>query len=104
MSELAGRIKNEFEDFKRRMIENCSSKELFDRSYEICWKTEIYQAVVDTEYTEEQEIGLLNCRGNLLNFLYEEWMHYSYDSVKELRQMIEEFADKSYEEEKKNAI
>lgn len=28
----------------------------------------------------------------------------SYDSVDELRQMIEEFADKSYEEEKKNAI
>ena len=104
MSELTERVQGEFEDFKRAVITNFSSTEVFDKSYEICWKTEIYQAVVDTEYTEEQEIGLLNCRGNLLNILYEAWMHCSYDSVDELRQMIEEFADKSYDEEKKNAI
>ena len=104
MSELTERVQCEFENFRRAVIINCSSAGVFDKSYEICWKTEIYQAVVDTEYTEEQEIGLLNCKGNLLNILYEEWMHYSYDSVDELRQMIEEFADKSYKEEKKNAI
>lgn len=100
MSELTERVQGEFENFKRAVIINYSSARVFNKSYEICWKTEIYQAVVDTEYTEEQEIGLLNCRGNLLNSLYEEWMSYSYDSVVELRQMIERFADKLYEEEK----
>lgn len=104
MSELTERVQGEFENFRRAVIINCSSAGVFDKSYEICWKTEIYQAVVDTEYTEEQEIGLLNCRGNLLNILYEEWMHYSYDGVDELRQMIERFANKLYEEGKKNEI
>ena len=104
MSELTERVQGEFENFRRAVIINCSSAGAFDKSYEICWKTEIYQAVVDTQYTEEQEIGLLNYNGNLFNILYEEWMSCSYDSVDELRQMIERFADKLYEEGKKNAI
>ena len=100
MLELNERVQKEFENFRRAVIINCSSTEIFDKSYENCWKREIYQAVVNTEYTEKQEIGLLNYNGNLLNILYEEWMHSSYDSVDELRQMIERFADKLYEEEK----
>lgn len=49
MSELTERVQGEFENFRRAVIINCSSAEVFDKSYENCWKKEIYQAVVDTD-------------------------------------------------------
>lgn len=104
MSELTERVQGEFENFKEDVIENNPPEDIFEMAYEICWRKEILQAIENIELTGEQETALLSTKGNLLSLLYDEWLCNSETSIDGLYSMIRDFADKSYEEEKKNAI
>lgn len=100
MRELNERVQKEFENFKKDVIENNSPTDVFEMAYHICWKKEILDAVKNVSLSEKRLKSLESVRGNLLEVLYDEWLSNSGTSVDDVYDMIEDFADELYEEEK----
>lgn len=97
MSQLTERVQNEFENFKKDVVENNSPEDVFEMAYEICWRKEILQTIENMAFSDKQEKALLKTRSSLSAVLYDEWLHTPETSIEALGVTIEDFADKQIE-------
>lgn len=72
------KIENDYQEFKNTMLVQEPSA-VFDRAYKIFCINEIYAALKDSyELTAEDISAILDFRGNILEQIYDEWLHDGY--------------------------
>ena len=73
---------------------------IYDSHYEITWKSEIMQILLNNEFNDDEVMKLIEIddKYGLLDFVYREWLAVDYDSVGDLREMIRDIATGKYDE------
>lgn len=72
------KIENDYQDFKNEMLAQDTGT-VFDRAYKIFCINEIYHVLTNSyKYTVENVSVVLNFKGNILEQIYDEWLHNDY--------------------------
>lgn len=95
------RIQKEYEEFKEKTLE-LSKEELFEKSFEIDFKTYLTNYLQTEEFVEDEIIEkLLSIEGFIIDELYELYLNtdglYIYDEMCE--ELLEEFNDDYFDED-----
>lgn len=95
------RIQKEYEEFKEKTLE-LSKEELFEKSFEIDFKTYLTNYLQTEEFVEDEIIKkLLSIEGFIIDELYELYLNtdglYIYDEMCE--ELLEEFNDDYFDED-----
>lgn len=72
------KIENDYQEFKNTMLAQ-NPNVIFDRAYKIFCVNEIYAVLKDSyEFTVEDISAILDFKGNILEQIYDEWLHNDY--------------------------
>lgn len=86
-----GKVNMELKKFKRRMLE-CEPEEIWNSSYEINTKIEIYELLIEmAPVMLDEQLQVLISFSEVLDYLYEMWMKESDSRLEELQNCIEKY-------------
>lgn len=72
------KIGNDYQEFKDSMLSE-NSEVVFEKAYKIFCVNEIYYVLTNTyEYSRTDIQTVLNFKGNILEQIYDEWLHTDY--------------------------
>lgn len=86
-----GKVNMELKKFKRRILE-CEPEEIWNSSYEINTKIEIYELLIEmAPVMLDEQLQVLISFSEVLDYLYEMWMKESDSRLEELQMCIEKY-------------